>query len=61
MLSLVMVTIGDSTGSRVGECVMDDAMREAWDILFTRWETEFSDEEGDALSEWADIYDGVED
>ena len=40
---------------------MDDAMREAWDILFTRWETEFSDEEGDALSEWADIYDGVED
>ena len=40
---------------------MDDAMKEAWDILFTRWEAEFSDAEGDALSEWADIYDGVED
>lgn len=36
-------------------------MKEAWDILFTHWETEFSDAEGDALSEWADIYDGVED
>ena len=34
-------------------------MKEAWDILFTR--REFSDAEGDALSEWADIYDGVED
>ena len=28
---------------------MDDAMKEAWDILFTRWGTEFSDAEGDPL------------
>ena len=38
---------------------MDDAIKEAGDILFTRWKTEFSDAEGDALSEWAGIYDGV--
>ena len=39
----------------------DTAIEELWALMFTRWETEFSDAEGDALSEWADIYDGVED
>lgn len=37
----------------------DIAMEELWALMFARWEREL-DPEGEALSEWAAIYDGTE-